>query len=271
MGLKVHVLEVTGIKLIVDVLGELRLVTLLIIIGKTFHVFGNMAGSDVFAESLSIELFGLNVVTGEAVLGVRDEETTVGGTLQGTKDTGTGGGTDETNIEEDLEGAAGTVVSLSSLGQGVFTVGFLNTLEGLVELELLEETTGEEETSGVGSGPVGQTVLDSIALQLVSISRGNNLVAGDFGVDNLGDDITVGEADLNHVSSCFHVVVNCQTYDKTVLAGRVLVLGLGDQALAGIVVGLSLTTTAVLGLVATERKSVKERLKEIVEGRMGED
>jgi len=53
------------------------------------------------------------------------------------------------------------------------------------------------------------------------------------------------------------MLAELSTYNKTVLASRVLVLGLGDQALTGIVVGLSLTTTAVLGLVATERKSVK--------------
>lgn len=52
-----------------------------------------------------------------------------------------------------------------------------------------------------------------------------------------------------------HIVSELSTYDKTVLASRVLVLGLGDQALTGIVVGLSLTTTAVLGLVATEQRS----------------
>jgi hypothetical protein len=47
-----------------------------------------------------------------------------------------------------------------------------------------------------------------------------------------------------------------------VLAGRVLVLGLGDQALTGIVVGLSLTTTAVLGLVATVVRAVLNELGE---------
>jgi hypothetical protein len=39
-------------------------------------------------------------------------------------------------------------------------------------------------------------VLNSIALQFVGVSGSDNLVTGDFGVDNLGDDITVGEADL---------------------------------------------------------------------------
>lgn len=256
MGLKVQVLEVTSINLVVNVLGELGLVALLVVVGKTLHVLSDVTGSDVLAESLSIELLGLNVVTGETVLGVRDEETTVGGTLQGTEDTGTGGGTDKTDIEEDLEGAAGTLVGLSSLGQGVFTVSLLNTLEGVVELELLEETASEKETSGVGSGPVGQTVLDSIALQFVGVSGGDNLVTGDFGVDNLGDDVAVGEADLQMLETISCMSSELPTYDKTVLASRVLVLGLGDQALTGVVVGLSLTTTAVLGLVATERKSV---------------
>lgn len=200
MGLKIQVLEITGINLVINVLGELGLVALLVVVGKTLHVLGNVTGSDVLAESLSIELLGLNVVTGETVLGVRNEETTVGGTLQGTEDTGTGGGTDKTDIEEDLEGAAGTFVGLSSLGQGVFTVSLLNTLEGVVELELLEETASEEETGGVGSGPVGQTVLDSIALQFVGVSGGDNLVTGYFGVDNLGDDVAVGEPDLKIVS-----------------------------------------------------------------------
>jgi hypothetical protein len=256
VGLKVQVLEVTSINLVVNVLGELGLVALLVVVGKTLHVLSDVTGSDVLAESLGIELLGLNVVTGETVLGVRDEETTVGGTLQGTEDTGTGGGTDKTDIEEDLEGAAGTLVGLSSLGQGVFTVSLLNTLEGVVELELLEETASEKETSGVGSGPVGQTVLDSIALQFVGVSGGDNLVTGDFGVDNLGDDVAVGEADLQMLETISCMSSELPTYDKTVLASRVLVLGLGDQALTGVVVGLSLTTTAVLGLVATERKSV---------------
>lgn len=196
VGLEVQVLEVTSIDLVFDVLRELGLVALLVIIGKTLHVLSNVTSSDVLAEGLSIELLGLNVVTGETVFGVRNEETTVGGTLQGTEDTGTGGGSDETDIEEDLEGAASTLIGLSSLSQGVFTVSLLNTLEGVVELELLEKTASEKETGGVSSGPVGQAMLDSIALQFMGVSGSDNLVTGDFGVNNLGDDVAVGETDL---------------------------------------------------------------------------
>jgi hypothetical protein len=196
VGLKVEILEVTGIDLIVDVLGELGLEALLVVVGKALHVLSNVTAGDILAEGLGVELLGLDVETGEAVLGVGDEKTTVRSTLQGTEDTGTSGGTDETDIKENLEGAAGAVVGFGSLGQGVFTVSLLDTLEGLVELELLEETASEKQTGGVGSRPVGQTVVNAIALQFVGVGRGDDLVTGDFRVDDLGDDITVGEADL---------------------------------------------------------------------------
>jgi len=58
----------------------------------------------------------------------------------------------------------------------------------------------------------------------------------------LHDNITVGEAN-----------------DETVLGRIVLVLGLGDEALASIVIGLSNTTALVLGLVATVGVSIAGR------------
>jgi hypothetical protein len=60
----------------------------------------------------------------------------------------------------------------------------------------------------------------------------------------LHNNVTVGEAD-----------------DETVLRRIVLVLGLGDEALASIVIGLSDTTTLVLGLVAAVEVSFARRLK----------
>lgn len=67
----------------------------------------------------------------------------------------------------------------------------------------------------------------------MAVGSAEDLVTGDLRVDDLSDDVAVGE-----------------TNDHAVLGRIVLVLGLGDQALTGIVVGLTLTTTAVLGLVA---------------------
>lgn len=233
MGLSVKVLKTLSLDVVVDVLLELAAVALLIVVGKSLHVLSDVATVDVVAEDVSVELLGLHVVTGESLLGVGDEDTTVRGTLHGTKDTGAGGGALQANVEEDLEGAALAIVGLGGLGEGELTIGLLDTGEVLVEAELLEGAAGDEETGGVGSGPVGQTVLDTVGLELVRVGRDEDLVARDLRGDDLADDVLVGEAD-----------------DEAVLGRIVLVLGLGDEALAGVVVGLALLAALVLGLVA---------------------
>lgn len=60
-----------------------------------------------------------------------------------------------------------------------------------------------------------------------------DLVTANLRADDLGNNVAVGEAD-----------------DESVLGRIVLVLGLGDQALAGIVIGLALSAALVLDLVA---------------------
>ena len=82
-------------------------------------------------------------------------------------------------------------------------------------------------------------MLDPIALEFVSVGSAEDFVARDLRGDNLTDDIFIGEAD-----------------NQAVLGGVVFVLGLGDKTLAGVVVGLSCSTTFVLGLVATMLLSV---------------
>jgi len=216
---------------------ELRLVSLLIIIGKGLHVLSNVTTEDVFAQGLSIELLGLNVVTWEAVLGVGDENATVGSTLHGPEDTGTSGSTVKTNIEESLEWSSLAV--LTSLSERVLSIGLLNTLEILIHAELLENTTSDQKTGAVCGSPVGETVFDAIGLEFVGVGSAENLVARDLGGHDLHDNVAVGEAD-----------------DETVLGRIVLVLGLGDEALASIVIGLSDTTAFVLGLVAAGEVSI---------------
>ena len=76
-------------------------------------------------------------------------------------------------------------------------------------------------------------MLDTIPLEFVSVGGTENLIARDLRGDYLADDIFVGEADY-----------------ETVLRSVVFVLGLGDKTLAGVVVGLSCSTTLVLGLIA---------------------
>jgi hypothetical protein len=135
-----------------------------------------VASEDVLAESLSIELLGLDIVAGEARLGVWDVETAVRGALQSTEDTSTSGGTDKTDVKESLEGTA-AFVALSGLGERELTVSLFNTDEVLVEVELLKRAAGKEETSSVGSSPVGETMGDAVALQLVGVGSGEDFVA----------------------------------------------------------------------------------------------
>lgn len=172
---------------VINVLLELRLVALLIVIGKSLHVLSDVTAEDVLAESLGIELLALNVVTGESALGVGNVKTTIRSTLHGTKDTGTSGGTVETDIEEGLEGPALLTINLSSLGELVLSVNLLNTSEGLVKLELGKSAAGQQKTSGVRSSPVGETVLDAVSGKLVRIGRREDLVANNLGRDDLAD------------------------------------------------------------------------------------
>jgi hypothetical protein len=116
---------------------------------------------------------------------VGDVETTVGGTLHGTEDAGTGGGAGETDVKEDLEGAALLTVDLSGLGHGELAISLLDAGEGLVELELLEGAAGKEKTGSVGGSPVGETVGDAVGLELVGVGGGEDAVTSDLGGDDL--------------------------------------------------------------------------------------
>ena len=78
-------------------------------------------------------------------------------------------------------------------------------------------------------------MVDAVAGELLGGRSAENEVALKTSVDNLHDDLLVGEAN-----------------NEAVLRGVVLVLGLGDEALAGVVVGLALAPSSELRLVALE-------------------
>ena len=73
---------------------------------------------------------------------------------------------------------------------------------------------------------------DTVGLELVGVRSHEDLVTANLRGDDLSNDVAVGEAD-----------------DEAVLGRIVLVLGLGGQALAGIVIGLTLPAALVLDLV----------------------
>lgn len=76
---------------------------LVVFLLERLHVLGNVTTNDVSLESLGVKGLGLGVETGETLLVVGDEDTTVRATLHGAKDTVTGRSATETDVEVTLE------------------------------------------------------------------------------------------------------------------------------------------------------------------------
>lgn len=122
---------------------------------------------------------------------------------------------------------------LSGFGELVFSIRLFNTSERVSKFQLGESATSDQKPDTVGGGPIGKTMLDSVALELVSVGRAEYLVPSDLGGDDLADNVFIGEAN-----------------NEAILGSVIFVLGLSNETLAGVVVSFSFTTTLVLGLVA---------------------
>jgi len=136
-------------------------------------------------KSLSIEFLGFRIETGESSLGVRDEDTSIGSTLHGTENTGTSRGTGESDIEEALEGSGFT---FDGLDEFEFSRGFGESFVLVSEAELGKGTTSAEKSGSVASGPVGETVLDTVTGEFVRVGRGENNVTLELGRNDLYDE-----------------------------------------------------------------------------------
>lgn len=159
---------------------------------KSLHVLCDVTSEDVLSQGVGIEGFGLRIEARESVFGVRNVETTIRSTLHGTKHTGTSRGLVETNVQVTLEWAAGLAfLIVSSLSELVLSINFLNTSKSLMKSELGQSSAGKKKTGSIGSRPVGQTVLDSITLELVGVRSRENLVTNNLRSDNLTDDLKI--------------------------------------------------------------------------------
>ena len=256
MGLAVDVLEVLRVDTSLDVLGEelgvLGLHLLIFVVAKVGHVEHDVLAEHVLGELAGGVLLGLAVVADEALDGVGHVNTTVGGSLHGGEHARTEGGAGDTDIEVAAQRAAlGLPIKILdvqgavSVADGADLTVDVVTLVHLVHTVASERAAGEEEAGGVGGGEVLETEADAVVAELRGVGAADNLVAGHLGVDDLGLDVLVGEAD-----------------DEAVAGGVVLVLGLGCEALAGAVVGLAFAAAAELGLEALEVGLVLEDLDE---------
>mmetsp|Transcript_9683 Transcript_9683/g.23693 ORF Transcript_9683/g.23693 Transcript_9683/m.23693 type:complete len:317 (+) Transcript_9683:1327-2277(+) len=237
----VELLEPIAFDIVFDELGEVLLVLLVIFLLEVFHVFTDVPSEDALAVHVGVVLLGVSVVSGESLLGVGDVESTVGGALEGSEDAGSGGGGLAPDVEKGAEGALVVVDFLDVvgllvvLGRDDFSVDLGVSLVELVESDLLEETTGAEETGAVRGGVVLQTDGEAVAVELGGLSLAEDAIAVDESVRDLADHLGVGESD-----------------DETVLWRLVLVLVLGAQPLALAVVGLTLASASELHLIPRE-------------------
>lgn len=234
--LLVEFLEPVGFDVVVDVPLKLRFVPLLVVVRQGFHVLSHVSAKDVFAQRLGFELLGFDVIPRETVLRVRDQDPAVRGSLHGPEDARPRRGARQPDVQEAFERSALLAVDLGRLREFVFAVGLLDAGKVLVELELRQGAAGNEQSRGVGCGPVGETMLDAVSLEFVGICGAEYLVPRDFRRHDLDDNISVGEA-----------------YYQSVLGRIVFVLGLRDETLAGVVVGFAGATAFVLGLIPAAR------------------
>ena len=118
----------------------------------------------------------------EALLRVGDKDSSIGGSLHGTEDTGTSRGAVKSDVEERLEGAGALLVGLRELES---TIGLGLSLVLVGEAELGESAASDEKSGSVSGGPVGQTVVDAVAGELVRVGGSKNKVTLELGRDDL--------------------------------------------------------------------------------------
>jgi hypothetical protein len=234
-------------------LAELLLVAVLVLLLEAVHVALDVSTEDVVSVLLGVvraaglallndglsALAGLSlllveVVAGESLGVVGHVDAAVDGSLEGTEDAVSGGGSHQADVEEGAEGAL-VLVDALLVDVEELAVSGLDTLVEVVQLDLGQQSSREEEAGGVGGGVVGETSLEPELSEVLGVGLAEDSVALDGGVDDLGDDLGVGSADA-----------------QSVLLGLVLVLVLLNEAATGLVVGLSLSSASVLDLVSGE-------------------
>lgn len=139
-----------------DVTAELALESLLIFLLQAAHIVSHVLAEDVGTVNISVEALGLSRVARETLHGVRDVQTAIDSTLHGTEDTGTGGGTGQTDIQITTEG---TWSIIDRLHVELLTSDLGATGVKGVQSQLVQQTTGNKQTSAVSCSVVGQTNL----------------------------------------------------------------------------------------------------------------
>jgi hypothetical protein len=205
---------------------------------ELFHVLVDVDTENSLSVNLRVELVLVSITsalveTGESAGLVGNVDSAVTSSLHGSENSVTSGSAYQTNVQKGLERSA---VIMGLIGNVVLISGdlFVSLVER-VHLQLGEQSTGQQQTSCIGSRVVGQTSGNLEFLEFAGRSLAENGVTAESGGDDLADNFRVRN-----------------TGNESVLRGVVLVLVVDDQISSGIVVSLALSSSSVLGLVALE-------------------
>jgi hypothetical protein len=215
----VHGFHGFTVNTVFDVLTELLAVSFFVVLLELGHVLSDVATEDVFAVGFGVEFVFLGIVTWKSFGRVRNIKSTVDGSLEGTENFVTGGGSGETGVQKASEW---TWTFVGWFNVVFISVDFFLSFVDGIELHLGEKSSGEEETGAVVSGVVGEAGLDSEFRELVGVSGTDNNISAHPWVGDLADDIPVGGSD-----------------DQPIFRGVELVLVLGTEASSCLVIGFT--------------------------------
>jgi hypothetical protein len=97
------------------------------------------------------------------------------------------------------QGRSGGGGRRTGLGELELSSGLNDTLVLVSKAELGQSSSSDEETGGVGGSPVGKTVGDTKVGQLLGRGVDQDDISLQLGVDNLADDLSVGDSDHESV------------------------------------------------------------------------
>jgi len=221
-----------GIELVLGVLGEELIIFGRILSFNSSHVVFNVSSEDVLSQNFSVKFVALFIISNESRLAVGDLNSSISSSLKDGKDLASSGGSSKSNIQKSKEWSGSVSKWLNVV---VLSVDGGVSLILISKVQFGESSSGEQQSNSISGSVVGKANRHSKFGQLMGISSSQNVISVDFGVDNLSNDVLVGE-----------------TGNKSVLGAIVLVLVLDDQSLTGIVISLSLSSSTPFDLVSLE-------------------
>jgi len=135
VGLLVNTLEPFSANSFLDESRELTFEGSFIFVQEVPHVGGDVLAKDVFAVDIGLQLLRFIVPPWESLLGVRNVKATINGSLEGSEDSGSGGGAVESNVKDGLEGLW---LSIGTFNAVVFTINILLTFVYRVKSKLFQ-------------------------------------------------------------------------------------------------------------------------------------